>query len=512
MPPAGLLSLLLLAPAAPPAAGGMSLQRGDELTYTGTVAEAVDRPGNRFRRSHALEVRVFVLERRDTSADAAVLTLLRRADDPAVTAAVPALTGAKPDAKPQPPVSRLDLVRIHADGTVHLILPPGPLPLRLAAEVPGRTLPPVPLDSFTPSEFGVFAPRQPRNAIGGTWSVPGPDPARPAEAWQAADNDFVNAERCLKLVMTQQTPDWEKPRGGEVSWQRADTVWASTLDGMARRVHRVVRQRDGIAATPAVWVETKFELKEQTRIDGRSYARYRREIELAYVTTAEVGPLLRDAAKLGPQVFHTRLAKVDEYLKESDPGTPYREAVLALRRQLDAATRGEVTPLAGPGTPPAAVRVPAVGDAVPDIRAGGFTLAANRGKPVVLVFFCPGTETADLSLAVADALQKRYGDRAAVAPLVVFADAAVGVKDRDRLKFTLPVHDGSAAGAAYGVESFPRFLVIDPAGKLHWAFTGVGAETGYLVRDEVDRLLGPVRPTGTTYPIAPGTPRPPERP
>jgi hypothetical protein len=38
------------------------LQRGDELTYTGTVEEAVERPGNRFRRSHKLEIRVLVLE------------------------------------------------------------------------------------------------------------------------------------------------------------------------------------------------------------------------------------------------------------------------------------------------------------------------------------------------------------------------------------------------------------------------------------------------------------------
>src|SRR6185437_13656342 len=74
----GLLALALLVPAAPPAA---RFQRGDELTYTGRITEAIERPGNRLRRQHELEVRVFVLERRDKWADAAVLTLLRRIDE-----------------------------------------------------------------------------------------------------------------------------------------------------------------------------------------------------------------------------------------------------------------------------------------------------------------------------------------------------------------------------------------------------------------------------------------------
>ncbi|MDB5309603.1 MAG: hypothetical protein JWO38_3805 [Gemmataceae bacterium] len=514
MSPAGLLSLTLLLPAAPPGAGP-KLQRGDELTYTGTVTEAVDRPGTRFRRAHALEVRVFVLDRRETWADAAVLTLLRRVDDTAVSGAVPVVTGVSSARPPAPPAARLDLVRVHEDGTVHLLAPPGPVPLRFAADTPARTLPAPPLDAFAPFEFGMFPPRP---GAAGSWTAASTDPSRPAETWHAKGSDFINGEQCEHLLMVQQPADWETPRGGQTSWQRVDEVWVSTQDRTARRVHRVICQRDGIAPAPAVRVEVKYELRDRDRTGGRTYDRYRQEIEVAHAAAADLAPLLRDAARLGPEPFKVRLRNLDEYLAENDPGTPYRGAVLAVRRQLDAGRRGEaipaappapvVTPPAPPARPPEGKTPPAVGQPAPDFRAGGFRLGDARGKPVVLVFFMPGRETTDLSLAVADALQKRYGPQLTVVPLAVFGDPAAGVKDRNRLKLSVPVYDGAAAAPAYGVETFPRFVVIDGTGTVRWAFTGVGAETGFLAREQVDALLtrspGTVSSSGTPYPA--GTP------
>src|SRR5438094_1351301 len=146
---AGLLSLALFAPSAPPGAA-LALQRGDELTYAGTVTERVDRPGNRYFRIHDLEVRVFVLEQKETWIDAAVLTLLRRAEDAPIAGAAPLVTGVKRDRSAAPPAVRLDLVRVHEDGTVHLLVPPGPAPVHLAADTPARALPVPPLDAFAP--------------------------------------------------------------------------------------------------------------------------------------------------------------------------------------------------------------------------------------------------------------------------------------------------------------------------------------------------------------------------
>jgi hypothetical protein len=478
---AGLLSLSLLAPAAP----GPTLERGAEYVYAGTVTEAIDRPGTRFRRRHDLEVRVLVLEKLPGRADAAVLTLLRNTD-----------------ADRGPPVARLDLVRIHEDGTTHLLLPTGPAPLRFDANTPGRALPPPPLDAFAPAEFGAFPPRS--RAKQDTWTAP--EHGRPDVTWQTGGTGFVSNERCVELRGVQKSATWDRPQGAVTAWERTETVWASTQDGSARRVHRVVRHRDGLGTDDAIRVETRYELRTQARLLGPTFARYRTEVEAAYAPGAEAEPLLREAVRLGPQPFAVRLARLDEFLTDTAPGTPYREAALTVRRRLDAARRGVALP--APVLLPAAGVAPApraeVGRPAPDFRAGEFRLSAARGTPAVLVFFMPGQVTAELSLCVADALAKRYPGRVAVAPLAVFAAPALAAKDVEKRKLTVAVHDGSPAVDLYGIDTYPRFVVVDRDGVLRWTFAGVGPETGYLVREQVDALLSP--PTATASPAAAAPP------
>lgn len=478
MTPAVVLSLALLAPAAPP--DGPKLQRGDEFAYVGTVSEAVDRPGTRLRRSHEIAVRVFVLERSPTWADAAVLTLVRRAPDAPVAGAIPEFTGNKGEDK-SPPAARLDLVRIHANSTVHQIAPLGPSPLRFTADTPARALPAPPLDTFAPCEFGMFAPQ----------TKAGDD------SWYTAGYDFTHSERCTHLRRIEHAPDWEFPRGGQVSWHRADDVWLSG-NGMARVVKRSIRQRDGIAELPAVRIELALELKEQGRPIGRMYDRYRADIEAAYFAMSELGPLVKDAARLGPEPFKQRIARLDMHLESNTPNTPFREAVLAVRRQLEAARRGEAVAIPTSAALPASLRIATVGHAAPEIRSGDFTLSAAQGTPVVLVFFMPGRETAEPSLKIAEALQKKFGAKARVGAFAVFASAPVGVLD------------GTPAVESYGIETFPRFFVIDSAGVMKWTFAGVGNETGFLVREQVENLLAP--PVATGSPAGPAAVRPNAKP
>jgi hypothetical protein len=470
--PAVVLSLALFAPTAPP--DGPKLQRGDEFAYAGTVNEAVDRPGTRFRRSHEISVRVFVLERSPTWADAAVLTLTRRTDDAPVAGAIPELTGTKREEK-SPAAARLDLVRIHGDGTVHQITPLGPAPLRFSADTPARALPTPPLDSFSPCEFGMLAPRT--KAADDSWSTVG--------------YDFAHSERCLHLRRIEHAPDWEHPRGGQVSWHRADDVWLAG-SGMARMVKRTIRQRDGIAENPAVRIDLALELKEQGRPIGRMYDRYRADIEAAYFAASELGPLVKDAARLGPEPFKQRITRLDAHLESNTPNTPFREAVLAVRRQLDAARRGEAVSVPTSSATPVPPKVATVGHPAPEIAVGEFKLSAAQGTPVVLVFFMPGRETAEPSLKIAEALRKKFGSKARVAAFAVFAPPPDGA-----------VHDGTSAVEAYGIESFPRFFVVDSAGVLKWTFAGVGNETGFLVREQVENLLAP--PFATGSPAGPAT-------
>jgi hypothetical protein len=473
---AGLVTLALLAPAAP------GPDRGAEYVYAGTVAESIDRPGTRFRRTHAIEVRVLVLEKQPGRFDAAVLTLLRGDDRSA-------------------PITRLDLVRVYDTGAVQLLVPTGPAPIRLVADTPVAAVPPPPLDTFAPAELGAF-PRRPPGRD--SWAVA--EPGRPELAWRAAGFDFVNGEQCGELRGVQRSETWDRPRGGVTAWERAETVWVSTQDGAARRVHRVVRHRDGLEPRPAAQVEVRYELTAHTRLIGPTLARYRDEIDAAVAAAADADPLFRDAARLGPAPFAARLTRLDAFLADTAPGTPYREAVQAVRRRLDAARRGEAVPVSAA---PAAAAAPAaraeVGRPAPDFRAGDFRLSAARGRPAVLVFFMPGQTTTDQTLVIADALAKRYGGRVVVAPLAVFADPARGERDRDRLKLSVPVHDGAAAVDPFGVETFPRFVVVDRGGVVRWQFAGVGGETGFLVREQVDAALSDATPTASpTGPPNPG--------
>jgi hypothetical protein len=291
--------------------------------------------------------------------------------------------------------------------------------------------------------------------------------------------------------MNQHSPDWIKPAGG-TAWHHAEAVRVSTRDGTARSVHRVIRQRDGHAdSPPAAWVEVIYELQEQTRLTGRSFDRARRDAEVAWCA------LVESTQRLGAKQFETRLDRLDFHIRESDPTSPYREALEAARRALEAARDGDpIRPILAPasGAIPARREWPEPGRPAPDFRAGDFHLAALRGKPVVVVFLKPNGETTAPALAVADALAKRYTGSIVVVPLVVFGDVSEAERERDRMKLTVPLFAGGSAATVYGVETVPRFAVIDAAGKVHWTFAGVGAEIGFLAREELDRLIPPASP------------------
>jgi hypothetical protein len=482
------LAAVASAPAALAAPAG--LEKGDLLTFVGGVVEEVRRPGKETRRDHDLELRVFVLERTDRWADVAVLTRLKRAAD-AVASASGAVTGRAPR-KEAPPLIRLDLVRVHADGTAHLLTPTAAMPLALDDKSPARALPVLPIDAFPGWEFGVFPPRPPRDHGGEPWTV-AVAATRPQQTWQVKESRFFNAERCDNLIMNQMSPDWAKPAGGP-AWHHAEAVWVSTRDGIARRVHRVIRERDGRAdAPPAAWVEVKYEFKEQTRLTGRTFDRARRDAEAAWCAFVDA------TLRIGAKQFDARLERLDLLIKECDPSSPFREALDAARRALEAARDGDpVRPLVSPSSKvlPPLRGWPELGQPAPDISAEGFQLAAHKGKPLVLVFLKPNGETTAPALAVADALAKRYAGRVAVAALVVYGEVEAAARERDRIRLTIPLLPGTSAVFSYGVETVPRFAVIDAGGRLCWTFTGVGAETGYLLREELDRLVSLASPSG----------------
>jgi hypothetical protein len=480
------LVLLLLTAAAPPgpALPPPAFTPGDEIVYAGEVHEASERIDLPYRRKSAIEVRLFTLAAGPDGADLAVLTSIRPLDDPHVAAAVKGVTGAAPDRSPA--AVRLDLVRVDARGRVRRLAPPPGPPLPLTAATESAPPPPPPLDAAPPVEVGMFVPLPEKSpAVGESWEAA--DPGRPPAAWEAKAAAVWNGAQVVEAAGLQQSADWEKPTAGWTAWRRADRVWASPVDGLARVVHRQTERKEN--GTRVGWVVVRYEMKPPTPHRGESYQQVRKEVEYAYSFAAAADPLVPRAVELGPKPFEAIIARIDRY--EADhPATAYREAVAAVRRRCEAAARGEVAKVVAP-----AVTTPAVGQPAPDFAAKDvagaetFRLSGARGSPVVVVFYKPGSQTSEGALAVAEALYRKYAGKAVVVPLAVFADTKAARDQHAALKLTVPIRDGEAARQAYAVDTFPRFLLIDAGGVLRWQFEGYGAEVGYLVKTELERVL-----------------------
>lgn len=485
--------LLFAGPAVadPPAVPPPRLVRGDEFHYVGEVTEGGDRT-HRFRKFHDLEVRLFVLETRPDAADCALLTRVHPRLDDIVTKPVTAALGTDPV---RPPAAvRVDLVRVDHRGRVTLLRPPpGPPPVPVGADVPAVALPAPPVDRLPVVEAGLFVPLPAKPAaVGSGWASA--DPGRPPVVWAAAGEAFWNGGRCVEVRGVQQTDGYDQLAVAASGWKRTDRLVVSPADGLARVVERRTERRHGKDVVG--WVAVKYELRPPARHTGARYADVRRDAELAYCAAAELTGMVGRRAAWAE--YTAKLGHLDRACRDHPP-TGFRDAVDAARRRYKTAAAGDLPPAPLLADEPSA-GPPRVGGPAPDFVAplvggpGQVRLSAGRGKPSVVIFYRPGASTAAGTLAVADALHARYGGRAAVLALALHEPPATADRERERLNLAVPVADGSAVRAAYAVETFPRFFVVDAAGTLAWQFDGFGPEVGFLAREQVERALEAVTP------------------
>ena len=485
---------LLLAgsgPSAPPplAVAAPKLRRGDELVYRGTIAETSERPDNRFRKRHALEVRVFVLEVRAESADCAVMTAVTPQPDAKIADAVLVVSGSNSGKNASTPTVHMQLIRVDVRGRVQTIeSPAGPPPLAFVKAIL-KPAPVVPLEGIAPVELGFFVPLPLEGAkVGANWAIA--DAARTPTVWTAVGDAIWNGGRALELTAVQKSTGWDQPDSTPSGWHRAETILASPEEGYASTVKREIAHRTGRDVIAQVTVT--YELQQSNRHLGKRYDELRGEIEQAVYFGAECGSC-RGAAD-----WQTCTGKIERYLDDHPTGTSFRPALESLGRRGLSAARGTAPPVASTLViKPAESTLLRVGYPAPDFvvadvdrPTGRFRLSANRSKPTVAIFYKPGSATSRETLAVAEALQQHFGDKISVVPLAIGAKAPAASKQRDELKLKLAVYDGLDIREAYGVTTFPRFFILESNGNLKWTFdAGVGPETGYLVKQELDALL-----------------------
>jgi peroxiredoxin len=449
------------------------LQRSQELVYRGTFTEEARGGRVQFSRSYRLETRILVLDTPPNGSDVAVLSLLKHRFASGADAAPPA-----PNSEAALVSARLE--RMHVD-----------LQGKIAAGSKVNLL--VPLDGPPTLECGAFiALPGGRLRMGQEWTVLEGD--RPPLTWRVTGSEMVAGSNCIKLVGEQKSDDWDHPRGDRSAWQRRETVWLSPQLGLAARLDREILQREPAQREATQRSRLRFELESSFVLSGPAGDSRRQEVTQALAFRDQLTPLLAQPARYGPHLAALR-RRIEQYL-ESQPETPYRPAILQVKRRVEAAQRGETPPEPVSEIRPVATGA-AVGQRAPDFLASNFSSGGSvqlrrwMGKPVVLVFYHPASQTAPTILRFAQQLQSKYSQRITVAGMSISDNADQVRRQQAELGLMFPLLSASGLRGSFGVASTPKIIVLDSnniirSEHLGWAGSG---ETAREVEEELRRWL-----------------------
>jgi hypothetical protein len=445
------------------------LTRSQELVYRGTFTEESTGPRVQFTRRYKVELRLFVLETPPKSAEVALLSTLQ-SDFP--RSELPSR---------ERPVTSVRLERLKVD-----------LRGKVTPE-PGVTLD-VPLDGVPTLECGMFL-EVPigRSGPGQSWDEA--EPGRPSRTWKVAGTEMINATQCLKLVGEQKSEDWDRPRADRTAWRRIDTVWIAPRNGLASRVERLIEQREPAHREPTQRSSLRYDLETTLPYPGSMSEDRRQEILQTLNVRASAAPWLAAPVR-NDKALAALVRKIEQHL-ENQPPTPYRPAVLQLKRQLEAARRGEVVqPIRTvSNSRPAVPAVATVGQPAPDFLANEITAAGSgrlarwHGRPLLLVFYNPASPRAAELLQFCQTLHTSHGKYVAVVGLSVSEDVKAVLEQRTELKCTFPIFHGGGLRRSYGVETTPKLVLIDAAGFVRGDYLGWGRETAGEVLAELRNWL-----------------------
>jgi len=466
-----LLLACALSVAQPPDRSAWHLQpqlaQGQELVYSGTFTEEAQTPGVHFQRTYRMELHVCVLDAGPRKSQVAFLTVL-------------ALKANRPERDPSAPATtsvRLELAEVDDCGCVH--------------GRPGSNLA-VPLEGAPTAECGAFVETPTtRVAVSQFWEAA--EPGRPPRTWRLAGTEAVAGATCVKLVGQQQSDDWNNPRADRSAWRRQDIIWLSPQLGIAYRVERVLERRDPAREMPTHRAVLAYELDSRLTYPGELFVARRQEIQQAQKFFEEASQLLREPTSHRAQI-EAELKRIAFHL-EAQPPTPYRKAVLQIQRRLEAARRGEVAPEASTEEATLPAQVAAVGRPGPDFVAtnllNGKSARLQRllGRPLLICFYNPATETGEEVLRFAQGLCERHPNRILVLGMAVTDDTECVRKQHAALKLSFPVLDGNGLHLTYEVKETPRLVLMDAEGIVRGLYTGWGPQSSQEITGELQRLL-----------------------
>jgi peroxiredoxin len=441
----------------------LRLTRGQELIYRGSYGEETQSSAVLFKQNLRLDVKVFVLATSAEATNLAILTqlrspeLARKGSEEAVVKSL-----------------QLDIVRVNGQGK---------------AEASSRE-PNLPLKAPPGLEWGMFieAGRSPTEV--GIWKTT--EANRPPILWKLVGSDNIGSLKCWKVVRVQQTEDWEKLRADRSAWKRTDTLWLVPRLGVAQRVERVIEHREPARQAPTEKYSVRYDLESCLQYPGELSTDRQREISLVQQVSQTLASIQDKQARSARQ-FEVLQARIANHL-ENQPPTPYRDAVLQIKRRVEAAQRGE---LPSEGTFVKSDKPGAIAESgrrAPDFVTTDFSARRSvafkdwLGKPILMVFYNPGSRTAIELLNFAQETQAAHRDDLTILGLAMSEDAEVVLKLQADLHLTFPLVRGAGLRQSYTVETTPKLMLLDYKGIVRGTYVGWGSETGSAILADLKNM------------------------
>jgi peroxiredoxin len=301
--------------------------------------------------------------------------------------------------------------------------------------------------------------------------------------------EMAGNTNCLRLECLQQTADWNQPGNDRQAWRRRDTVWVNPSLGVAHKFERSIELKS--LREPSQRLLVQYELQTNIQYPGRLFEDRRREILQARTFHMALAPMLPAPAHYPTRTYDAMLAKINHHI-DSEPRTPYRDAILQVKRRVESARRGETPAAVGDVIPAARM---AVGQAAPDfmttnlLTKDSMRLRRFVGRPVVMVFYSPNSTKAEELLRFAQRIQNAYRDTVYVLGFALSDDSEHIRQQAKDYQLTMPILSGKGLRQSYAVEATPKLIVLDADGVVRGSYDGWGPETPELVTQEVATSL-----------------------
>jgi peroxiredoxin len=448
------------------------LSRGLDLVYHGFYKEKSLVPGVVYQRDYRLQTRMFVLEENKHGWEVALVTAVELLPD-----GLGSSVSKTP--KIQKASMRLEVARVDRQGKVQSLervyLAPeleGPPTIEHGFLVPG-------------SDFKVVAKED--------WFVP--DPPRPAHTWHILGTELAEGKKCIKVKGIQQSANWKDKQSAGAAWQRMDQVCVDPLLGVGVHVEREIQHRDPARTVPTHSGTLRYKLDRQwTYPAGQLFESRKQDILHAVKFSREAEKYLPEHLKHAAQL-DLLVARIKQYLAQREPPEPYNQVLEHVLHRIDAVRKGQILiqksqdmtrPLIQVATP--GKRVPDV--VIPDlINKNSMRLYELLGRPILIIFYNPHTQTGHQTLEFAKALSDKYKDQVHILGLAKTSKVAEAVQKHKDMGLTFPLLDGTGLHTTFGVEATPRWIILDANGVLRGAYTGWGFQIADQIVDDLQKCL-----------------------